>query len=108
MTEQCKKDIEEYVSSKGWINNKIFYEDKFIRNYFYRSKKGIKNNFLEQWGNGIEKMDKYLLEFIGHILRKHNIIEIEIKDSPYDNDNFDKKICIYSSKDWKFNNILKN
>lgn len=101
MTEECKKEIEQYVQSKGWNNRVLFKDNKLIGSYFYYSKKGIKRKLGNKWEKDPENMDKYLLEYIDHILRKHNIIKIIINESTID----DIKVNTYSSKDWKINNI---
>jgi len=99
MTEECKKEILEYVESQGWFDNTdiIDISINFLDpSYFYQSKKGRgrSDRILHVWSSDYEKMDKYLLEFIGHILKKHNIKKMTVHGD-------------YQSNDWTFNTIKK-
>jgi hypothetical protein len=100
ITEECKKDIIEYLYNNGWGTHiPVFWDYRsceISRSYFLDSKKGIskqlnKNHFsLDKWAS----FDKYLLEYIGPILRKHNIIHFTIWDNYQ-----------YGSQTWKFDDI---
>ena len=102
LPKKCKEEIKSYVDSKGFgIIEKefsLFENDKICRGYYIDSQEGIKRKFGKEFGFMYkwETLDKWFLEFIGHILRKHKINNIEfLGDSTY------------TSTDWKFNNIKK-
>ncbi|PCI28676.1 hypothetical protein COB55_03620 [Candidatus Wolfebacteria bacterium] len=101
MTEECKQEIKDYIDSKGFSYNRNsnvkFYGSGIHRGYYIDSEEGKNRKFSgfsydggdHQW----ESLDKYFLEFIGHILRKHDITEVNLS---YD---------IYESNNWKFGSI---
>jgi len=102
LPKKCKEEIKSYVDSKGFdiIGGKfsLFEDDKICRGYYIDSQKGIKRKFADRFGLDYEwvTLDKWFLEFIGHILRKYKINNIEFAH----NDR-------YTSTEWKFNNIKK-
>jgi len=115
MTEECKKEITEYVDSKGFkldvtlcefynINNppkgyELIYNHRINRGYYMDSKEGIKRNIenMDYGGQGWINLDTYFLEFIGHILKKHNIKIIQFAASG-----------TYESTNWKFEKYKKS
>ena len=75
------KDLKEYVTSKGWNDEDFLVignEDGIAYTYFTLCKKGEQRNLQEKWKKDPEKMDKYLLEYLGKILRKHKITRIKL------------------------------
>ncbi|PCI28715.1 hypothetical protein COB55_03545 [Candidatus Wolfebacteria bacterium] len=81
----------------------MFYIDSptIKRHYFYWSEKGKNRNLEEKWEKNKIKMDKYCLEYIGHILKKHKVKRIYV--SSIGDTKLDDKT--YTSTDWKFENI---
>ncbi|PCI28624.1 hypothetical protein COB55_03665 [Candidatus Wolfebacteria bacterium] len=104
MTEKCKKEIEEYVESQKWNNVTIFDHFNLIYpSYFYYSSKGEKRKLHELWLHDEHKMNKHMLEFFGHILKKHNITKVDVHKLDCKPGN----IIEYTSKDWKFDTIFR-
>jgi len=114
MTEKCKKEIIQYIDSKGFkldkdkILSKCFplfnkKNNRIARGYFIRSNAGDLKN-LNQIHNkeGDDYIDCYFLEFIGHILRKYKVKKVKFL-STFGNNGEVK----YESSDWKFENIKK-
>ncbi|PCI28674.1 hypothetical protein COB55_03610 [Candidatus Wolfebacteria bacterium] len=94
MTEECKKEIEEYVVSRGWIEEEygcLFIGDSINDRYFYMSKKGEERRMGATLTGG--EFDRYLLNYISPILNKHKITIVSISHETY------------KSTDWKFDNI---
>ncbi len=102
ISEQVREEIKEYVFLDGWSNKSLLTVGLYITiypSYFCYSKKGKQKNLLEKWAKDPEKMDKYLLEYLGHILRKYKITEMVVF-----NDKCDNK---YVSDNWNFKDIKK-
>jgi len=108
MTEECRKEIINYVhlkgfSYKGYDNIQLFGDDYTInRGHYLNSEGSTKRKIKKRYGRtnkvtgGWIELDKYFLEFIGHILRKYMIYEV---DFGFDN--------TYQSIDWKFEDIKR-
>lgn len=99
MTKEFEKYLLEFVRSNGWINDNepiisVFGDDRIAPPYFYNSKKGLEKGLLHNWAYNLEKIDKYLLEYVSDILKKHNITKIYVHSG-------------YQSDDWSLNNIKK-
>jgi len=103
LTEECKKEIEVYVVSMGYSPDHgvpLFKtNNKLTRTYFAYSKEDKKRNLSKYIGrNNHVNFDKYLLEFIGHILRKHKIYNFEMVGIPG---------YVYISNTWRYEDIVK-
>ena len=116
MNEDCKREIEDYVKSQGWFNLELFNPDAkgviFIcESYFCYSKKGADRNLMNKYGKpcrrGDGEMSKYLLEYIGHILRKHNIKIIKVRSMINSLRWGVEEDKSYTSDNWKLNNIFE-
>ncbi|PCI28358.1 hypothetical protein COB55_03995 [Candidatus Wolfebacteria bacterium] len=105
LTEECKKEIKEYLIKNGWeCRLPLFENDELSRGYFLHSKKSIRNKLKDRfnykngvWGWSYKSFDKCLLEYIGPILRNHNIIKFTICHG-----------FTYTSTTWKYNDITRN
>ena len=106
MTKECKKEIESYLEDQGYMNTILFTDDDISRDYLYWSTKGVKKGLATLWDNDTEKTDKYFLEFIGFILRKHKITEIGIVNAgTISKTHGTNGLKTYYSYNWKFESI---
>ncbi len=97
MTDQCKLEIIDYVDKRGWFyDGYLFKSNTICPSYFFFSIKGKGEGLEKRWEYDPEKMDKYLLEFIGPILKKYNIKEINVF--------WNRE---YQSDTWEFNYIYR-
>jgi len=100
MTEECKKEIDEYTLYKEVREegNTLFHDNSSTiwRPPIIDSKKGIDQKLLEKFIQPRKHsvIDRYFLEYIGHILRKHSITEVEVISER-----------TYYSTTWKFDDI---
>jgi hypothetical protein len=104
---ECEEEIDGYVRDKGYELNKVFTDISISRDYFYNSYKGNNKDLENLWNSDYIKMDKYLLEFIGHILRKYKITNVNIEEHGGVNEPLHQKVNLntYISSDWKLENI---
>ncbi len=109
ITEECKKEIEEYLKIKNYfkINSAVWnIKDQYCKNEFYidiviQADRSYENRLIYEYKQNPEKMDKYFLEYIGHILKKYDLKEFKICDVLNDGTTH----RTYKSTDWKFKNI---
>jgi len=106
MNEEIKKEIEEYLKSKDfhksstmvWYQRSNFYIDIIIE-----TDKGNSKDLYERYEREPIVVDKYFLEFIGHILRKYNIKKFSTCNAM----GATFKIRTYRSTKWKYDNIIE-
>ena len=101
MTEKCKNEIKEYLISKGYGSEYLETFSKknvIIVNGVTLSRVGQEKNLDKLYLEDDHKICKYLLELIGHILRKHKLISVVCGGC---GGNY---IC--NSINWRFKNIL--
>jgi len=104
MTEECKKEIINYLIKEEWLNkdNEHFITPSFINGSMYihifllkTSIKGINRKILIRIKQNQETYERYFLEYIGFILKKHNMKEVSIYTTTY------------TSTSWKFKEIKR-
>lgn len=96
MDNKCKHEIKNYIQSQGWLNRSLFNQDDSITMSYFTGKyckKGVDRSIREKWNDNRIKLEKHFLDYIGHILRKHNVKEVSIGH------------ILYSSPSWKFKDI---
>ncbi|PCI27756.1 hypothetical protein COB55_05105 [Candidatus Wolfebacteria bacterium] len=95
MTKECKGEIKVFVQLNGWARGTypLIYDDNISRSSIIKSAEGKKRNIVDLFNKNNHDFDRYFLEFIGHILRKHKITKIRMN-------------YYYISKTWKFDDII--
>ena len=85
---KIKTEIEEYLIQEGWTNDSLYhhpYDDHIgiDMTYFTYSFKGRDRKLHINYSDDDKKLAIYLLEFIGHILRKYNVRDIQVENTVY-------------------------
>ena len=103
MNEKIRQEIKEYLKSEGYIDLRFLWigDGHMYMGTILDSDKCKTDNLYESYSSDPIKLEKYFLEFIGHILRKHNIKEFIICDV-INPGIFDR---VYVSNGWEFDNI---
>jgi len=82
LTKECAQEIGIYVTQQGWVSDghSIFrgVDYNISRSYFIECKKGLHRDIEKVFNKNNHLFDRYFLEFIGHILRKHNITTVRM------------------------------
>jgi len=101
---KCKEEIDKFIISNGWKSERTMYTEVFLsRDYLLTSKKGMERKLRERYFDYSKKglkqreleFDRYFLDYIGHILRKHKVKVIDMFTGRFE------------STDWQFDNIKR-